>query len=225
MAATPETIEKQRQVLAAGRKKVREAREARAAQPLAAQSNATLREMRFAMYYIETLNKRESAIRAGYSPKDADQRAWRLVRRPRVRALIERLQERFSRDMRIETEQVLREYANVGFVNVADFIDSEGRIDLSKVGREQLAAVSSIETETYVDGKGEDAQEVKRVKLRFHSKTDALEALSKHLGLFERDNLQRQVQAQIVIFANNPVAAGAVVAASDVGAEHDVIDE
>jgi phage terminase small subunit len=183
---TTSALDKQRQTLALGRAKAAEVRRAKAEQ-----SAPTLREMRFAMHWIATLNARESAIRAGYSPKDADQRAWRLMRRPRVKALIRQLQDRYSRDMRIETETVLREYARIGFVNVGDFIDSEGRIDLGKVSRDQMAAVSSIETETYVDGRGEDKQEVKRVKLRFHSKTDALDALGKHLGVFERDNSQK----------------------------------
>lgn len=199
MAATPELIEKQRQTLAAGRKKAAELREQRSAE-----SPPTLREMRFAMHYVQTLNARQSAIRAGYSPKDADQRGWRLMHRPRVRSLIARLQARYSTDLRVQTENVLREYAGIAFANAGDFIDSEGRVDLENVSREQMAAVSSVETETYVDGRGEDAREVKRVKLRFHSKTEALDALSKHLGLFERDNLQKQVKAQIVVFANNP---------------------
>jgi len=186
MPATPKMIEKQRQTLAEGREKAAELRRQRAEQ-----SPPTLREMRFAMHYIQTLNARQSAISAGYSAKDADQRAWRIMRRPRVQALIHRMQDTYARDMRIETQTVLREIAGVAFSNVGDFVDAEGRVDLSKVSRDQMAAVSSIETETYMDGRGENAQEIKRVKLRFHPKTQALEALGKHLGLFERDNAQR----------------------------------
>lgn len=206
-------LEQQRQQLALARARAAEVREAKAAH-----SPPTLRELRFAMHWIQTLNARESAIRAGYSAQDADQRGWRLMHRPRVKVLIERMQERYARDLRVETEQVLREYAHIGFANVGDFVDSEGRVDLSRVTREQMAAVSSVETETYVDGHGEEAEVVKRVKLRFHSKTDALEALAKHLGLFERDNRQKQVQAQIVVFAGNPV-----VAPGGVGAERDLV--
>ena len=186
-----------RDQLAQAREKAVAVREARAEQaPL------TLREMRFCLHWIQTLNGRASAIRAGYSPKNADQRAWLLMRRPRVQDTIRRLQERYADDMQVGTESTLREYAHIAFANVGDFIDAEGRVDLSKVTREQMAAVSSVETETYVEGRGEEAETVKRVKLRFHSKTDALEALAKHLGLFERDNAQKTPVIKIMSYVN-----------------------
>jgi phage terminase small subunit len=192
-----ELATQQRERLAKAREKAQKVLRAKAEQ-----SPPTLREMRFAMHWIRTLNGRESAILAGYSEKDADQRAWRLMKRPRVRAMIALMQERYARDLRIETETTLREFAHIAFANVADFIDDEGRVDLSKVGRDQMAAVSEIVTETYTEGKGEDKETVKRVKLRFHPKTAALESLAKHLGLFERDNAQKTPIINILNYAN-----------------------
>jgi hypothetical protein len=46
--------------------------------------------------------------------------------------------------------------------------------DLSKATRDQLAAVTEIVTESYVDGCGEDARTVKRVRIKLADKRAAL---------------------------------------------------
>jgi hypothetical protein len=50
------------------------------------------------------------------------------------------------------------------------------------------AALSEVTVDTYADGRGAGAREVRRVRFKLHPKLAALEALAKHLGLFQADD-------------------------------------
>jgi phage terminase small subunit len=149
------------------------------------------KEAAFARAFFEVGIGSEAIRRAGYATQHAEVKASRLLRRPCVVRVIRELQQQAASDVLINIDRVMRGYAEIAFANIDDFIDRKGRVDLSKVSRAQLAAVSSIETETYVEGKGEDAETVKRVKLKFHNKQEALDSLARIFGAFERDNAQK----------------------------------
>jgi phage terminase small subunit len=80
----------------------------------------------------------------------------------------------------------------MGFANMLDYISragTEAYVDLSKLTREQAAAIQEITSETYVDGYegvGQDKTPivVKRTKFKLSDKRGALELLGKHLKLW-----------------------------------------
>jgi phage terminase small subunit len=150
-------------------------------------------QRRFCAEYVIDMNATQAAIRAGYSEKTAYSSGQRLLKSVEIQAGLAEWQRKMASDLEITPKRVLKEWAGIAFGNIDDFTDDEGRIDLSKATRAQKATISEITTETYVEGHGEDAETVKRVKLKFHSKTQSLDALSKHLGLFETDNKQKGV--------------------------------
>ena len=57
-------------------------------------------------------------------------------------------------------------------------------MDLSAATRDQLAAVKEFVVEDFFDGRGEDAREVRRVKIRLADKIAALDKLGRHLGIY-----------------------------------------
>jgi hypothetical protein len=57
-------------------------------------------------------------------------------------------------------------------------------VDLSQLTREQTAAIQEVTVDTYMDGSGEDAREVKKVKFKLADKRAALVALGRHHKLF-----------------------------------------
>ena len=57
-------------------------------------------------------------------------------------------------------------------------------VDLSKVTRDQAAAIHEITVDEYMEGKGEDARRVKRTRFKLCDKDRSLELLGKHLKLF-----------------------------------------
>ena len=72
--------------------------------------------------------------------------------------------------------------------NMSDYMKStpEGDpyLDFSALSRDQTAALCEVTVEDYLDGRGEDARQVKRVKFKLHDKRAALVDLGRHLGLF-----------------------------------------
>ena len=58
-------------------------------------------------------------------------------------------------------------------------------LDFSALTRDQTAALHEVTVEDYVDGRGDDARDVKRVRFKLYDKRAALVDLGRHLGLFE----------------------------------------
>ena len=115
----------------------------------------TIMQRLFVGEYLIDLNATKAAERAGYSSKTAQEQASRLLSNAMVSAEIARIQkERFQR-LGITAEQVLRELALIGFANMLDFVtitpDGEARVDLSRLTRDQAAAISEITVDECVD--------------------------------------------------------------------------
>ena len=137
------------------------------------------------------MNATKAACNAGFSEKTAAQMAYKLMNRPRVKKLIEEEMAARAERCKINADEVLAELGKIARANMADYItiqpDGTAFIDLSVLTREQAAAIQEITVDEYVEGKGEDACDVKRVKIKLHPKEPALVDLAKHLGLFPKD--------------------------------------
>jgi hypothetical protein len=62
--------------------------------------------------------------------------------------------------------------------------DGDPVLDCSKLTRDQAAALQEVTVDTYTNGRGDDAREVKRVKFKLADKLRALELIGKHHKLF-----------------------------------------
>jgi hypothetical protein len=74
-------------------------------------------------------------------------------------------------------------------------LNAEGSpyFDFSNVGREQWAAVKALTIEEFMDGKGERARPVKRIKFQLHEKVGAGMAIAKLFGwiIEKREDVSR----------------------------------
>jgi phage terminase small subunit len=128
---------------------------------------------------------------AGYKAKGAvaDAAASRLLRNVRVSARIAELKGVAAQASTIEATRVLDELAKLAFANMADYMrvgpDGDPVLDFSKLTRDQAAALVEVTVEDYLDGRGEDARKVRRVRFKLADKRGALVDLGKHLGLFK----------------------------------------
>ena len=165
---------------------------------LAEEFGLTGKQEDFVYEYLVDLNATQAAIRAGYSKKTANVIGCENLAKPNVANAIAALRQERRDRYEISAANVLKEYAKIGFSNIGDFIDTTGEmpeIDMQDLTRDQLAAVSEITVTTReeFDGFGQDREhvaDVTNVKFKLHSKQNALDALSKNLGLFEKDNAQ-----------------------------------
>lgn len=152
----------------------------------------TLKQERFCHCYIEK-GDATGAYRQAYNaehmqPNTIRRKAYDLMRNPQITATIRLLQEELSAKMQIDNTAVLDEFSYVAFSDIRSFLDKAGRLLPVTAWPEGTArAVQSFKIRQIVDG-GEPAE---IIELKFWPKLPALESLSRHLGLFERDNKQR----------------------------------
>ena len=137
----------------------------------------TDKQERFCEEYMIDLNATQAAIRAGYSPKTANEQGSQLLAKLSIQNRIAQLQAEQSRRTGVSADRVVRELAKIAFVNAADLIDPKTASLKSDVSHDDIAAVQSVKVKTF----GEDGLE-QEVKLA--DKLRALDLLGKHLGMF-----------------------------------------
>lgn len=97
-------------------------------------------------------------------------------------------QERTKELLRRSGEEILDEITMLAKANMSDYTttDEFGNMafDLSGITRAQASAIQELQIDTYMHGRGEDAREVKSIKMKLAPKTAALELLGKNQKLF-----------------------------------------
>jgi phage terminase small subunit len=157
----------------------------------------TLKQRRFIAEYLVDGNATQAAIRAGYSKKTAHAIGFENLRKPEVAAAVETAQENLQEKLTIEAADIARELQRCGFANMQDFMsvgaDGTPTLDWSKLSRSQAAALAQVTVDSYMDGGGKAAREVKSVKFRLVDKRAALVDLAKLLG-FWKDKHEHEVR-------------------------------
>lgn len=152
----------------------------------------TVKQEKFCHAYIETGNASE-AYRQAYDCKKMSQnaicvQASRMLDNPKIALRIDDLRAGIQNRHQVTVDRIIDELALLGFSNMLDYMqpqdDGTAYVDLSKLTREQAAAISEVTVDSYMEGTGEDAKPVKRVKFKLTDKRGALVDLGKHLGMF-----------------------------------------
>jgi phage terminase small subunit len=149
------------------------------------------KRMVFVKEYLIDLSATQAAIRAGYSKKSAFRIGYQLLQKTCIKEAIRVEMEERARRTDITADRVLKELAKIGFANLDDFVtineDGIPSFDFSTADRDKMASLSEITHDSIWEGRGRDAQEVKRIKIKFHDKVKSLQLLGNHLGIF-REN-------------------------------------
>lgn len=129
--------------------------------------------------YIVDLNATQAAIRAGYSPRNAGVIACENLAKPDIKAAIEKMIAIRAEKTGVTAARVVEEAACIAFANAATCVDTDGRAkkihDMPEATQRAIAAIR-----VRLDVKGR----VKSTDIRFHSKSDALDKLMRHLGMY-----------------------------------------
>jgi phage terminase small subunit len=130
---------------------------------------------------------------AGFTTKKPKFYACQILKRPRIRLRIKELRGKLRKRAMVEATEVIREYARVGFANIQDYLDTGNMVkDLTTLPADVAAAVESIHFDVRHDGGGSKGY-TEKVRLKLHDKIKALDSLARHLGLFEKDNGQKNM--------------------------------
>ena len=164
----------------------------------------------FAHEYLIDLNATKAAIRAGYSKKTADKIGSQLLGKTRVKKAVDLAIKKRSQKLEITADQVLQEIAKSAFSNILDYVtvakDGAAYVDLTKLTREQAAAISEITVDTFIDKTDVIDRDVKRIRLKLNDKTKSLDQLGKHLKLFtDKVEVGGSLLETLVDMASRPV--------------------
>ena len=140
----------------------------------------TKKQKLFIEEYLIDLNATQAAIRAGYSPDTAYSIGSENLKKPEIRARIEKAMAERSKRTGINQDRVLQELAKIGFANITDIVDPNTAEVLPDAKEEDLACIQSIKVRPNEWG---TEREVK-----MYDKKSALVDIGRHLGMF-KDNL------------------------------------
>ena len=155
----------------------------------------TQKQARFVELYLAEGNAAE-AYRQAYSSaapsRSVAREGHRLLQHPKIAPFLAEAEVRVraaqveaANGYAVSRERNVAELARIAYANIADFtrkVGEERVVDLSRATRDQLAAVQEITVEDYLDGRRENARQVRRTKFKLADKQGAIERLNKMFG-------------------------------------------
>lgn len=141
----------------------------------------TKKQKRFVDEYLIDLNATQAAIRAGYSPETAGSIGSENLKKPEIRACIEKAMAERSKRTGINQDRIIMELAKIGLLNPKDLVDFDEATVKEGASAEDLAAIASVRVKRFPTKDGEGIER----EIKMHDKTKALELLGKHFGMFK----------------------------------------
>ena len=162
------------------------------------------KQQRFIDEYLVDLNATQAAIRAGYSPKRADQIGHENLGKPDISAAIAEARNKITDRLGVTRERVLQELARIAFFDIKDIFDEQGRLlPTSEIPEDARRALGGLTLEELVrqgqEGAGDLMLPGTLKKVRIVDKLRALEMLMKYLGMFEKDNQQKEQPTMVIL--------------------------
>lgn len=149
----------------------------------------TPRQRRFVSEYLVDLNATQAAIRAGYSKRRASSTAWDLLHKRSgvAEAIREAMLAREKRTL-ITADRVLQQFARIAFADIRQLAET------GKEGLEvkSLGALNDDLAAAVVELSAND----KGMRLRLQNRIEALNALARHLGLFDQNQSRGKPASQ-----------------------------
>lgn len=163
----------------------------------------------FIMEYMRDFNATRAAIAAGYSKKTAYSIGWENLRKPEIRAEIERLKGDMAGSLGLDIQRVIMEYMKIAFTDITDLLEFgqkevpvmtmfgpmyEGEGD-DKKPVTKIVNFVDFKDSNQIDGTviSEVKQGKDGVSIKLHDKMKALKELDRYLGyMTEEQKLQVQ---------------------------------
>ena len=143
--------------------------------PADADKPLTPKQEAFVREYLLDLNATQAAIRAGYSPRTARAMGHENLTKPYIQQAVTEAKSGRIKSLEITAERIILEYARVGLADIRSIASVKGNAvnirDTDLLTDDEAAAISEI------------GQTSHGVRVKMHSKLDALNQLAKHVGI------------------------------------------
>lgn len=141
----------------------------------------TKKQKRFIEEYLVDLNATQAAIRAGYSPDTAGSIGSENLKKPEIRARIEKAIAERSKRTGINQDRIVMELAKIALLNPKGLVNFDEATIKEDAADEDVAAVASVRVKRFPTKGGEGVER----EVKMYDKTKALELLGRHLGMFK----------------------------------------
>lgn len=149
-------------------------------------------------------NAKEAAIAVGLSPKTAKQQGMMYLKKLEASGELAKAAEEAAARADLKTDEVLGQVRAVVMNDPRRFYREDGTLKpVREWDADMAACVSSVEVDEIA---GSDKPTIRTSKIKFWSKVEMVDKAMKHLGLFEKDN--RQKQENLVLQVNFVGAPG-----------------
>jgi phage terminase small subunit len=145
---------------------------------------------RFAQEIAKGVTAEEAYKLAGYSPSLKN--AQRLKSNEGIRSRVEEILSQAAKKAGISVERILDEYAKIAFADITEAVDWGDAITIKNTETGEItigngiAIIAAKDLPKHIRGAIAEVKQTKEgIAIKFHSKTAALEALGKHLGMFK----------------------------------------
>ena len=157
-------------------------------------------QKQFVAEYLVDLNATQAAIRAGYSDRTAHSQGPRLLENVEIKKLIAAAMEKRGERTEVTADRVIEELAKLAFFDVRNMFNDEGKPkEISELDDVTAACIAGLDVQDSFEYVGDTKVfngYTKKYKLA--DKKAALEALGRHLGIF---NDKLQISGEISIEA------------------------
>lgn len=152
-----------------------------------AERELTAKQQRFVAEYLIDLNATQSAVRAGYSAKTAEQQGPRLLGNAGVAAAIQKALQKRAARTEITQDRVLLELSRIAFFDPRRLLNADGSPKpINELDDDTAAAVAGLDIVEEFEGTGEDRVFVGYTKkFKIADKNVALTNAMRHLGLMK----------------------------------------
>lgn len=147
---------------------------------------------------LDPAHPADCAARAGFKGNRLNTRAYKLQNDPLIAAELEKRRAVLAKRMEVTAERVIQELARIGFSKMTDFARVVTKDYTDEKGEPRsFKAVEITETDELNDDQAAALAEVsetlgqsgRTLKVKLHDKVRALDLLGKHLGLWDKKEL------------------------------------
>lgn len=140
-------------------------------------------------------NKTQSAVAAGFSPKSAERQGIRMSGDVRVKTLISEFAQKVANKYDLTAELAARSIVQELSFDPAKLYNDDGSLKaIPDLDEDTRMALVGVEFEEIGGG---DSPLVRVRKVKWANRASARDHLMKHLGMFEKDNAQRNPFAEM----------------------------
>ena len=148
--------------------------------------NLTEKQRLFCIYYIQSFNGTQSAIKAGYAVSGAFVEANRLLKIAKVKTFLNELKQLYLVDDYMEGKMLIQRHQKIAFSDMNDFVDSNGSLkELSSTDGTLIKKVTCKITESEYGSTTSTTMELE-------DRSKSLDYLGKFYGIDPRFNLDKE---------------------------------